>query len=94
MEHEITTYFEENEEDAVKGFTIIDHAGDEYHIAEKWVKPDADNKWLQYHIPAEQLEARIAQGKCQPKAQLTDEQFAAVCEAIDHDEVTPEKITA
>lgn len=94
MEHEITTYFKESEEDAVKGFTIIDHTDDGYQIAEKWVKEDADDKWLQYDVPAEQLEGRVESDKCEPVGQLTESQFAAVCENLGMEGVTPEKVLA
>lgn len=93
MEHEIATYFEEHEEEAVTGFTVIDTCDDEYHIAEKWSRPSTD-KWVQYHITADELAARINQEKCEKRATLTDDQFAKVCEQIDHPEVTPEKVTA
>jgi hypothetical protein len=98
MEHNVATYFRENAEDTVKGFTVIGTvpSSDEYHIAEKWTPNDgqSDSSWVQYHIPADKLRERVESGKCEPVGQLTDEQFAAVCDKVDHEQVTPEKVTA
>ena len=96
MSHETGTYFREHEQDDVKGFTIIGQveSADEYHIAEKWQKEEAADSWVAYHIPAASLANRVSTDKCEPVGTLSDEQFAAVCEKVDHDEVTPEKVTA
>lgn len=90
MEYDTRTYFEENEADDVKGFTVIDTNEDseEYHIAEKWTKEDAENKWLHYWIPEAQLLARVEQGACKAKAQLTERQYGKVCDMIDYENVT------
>lgn len=90
MEHQTRTYFNENEADDVKGFTIIDtnEESEEYHIAEKWNREDTEAKWLQYWIPEAQLLARVESGECEPKAQLTERQFGQVCDMIDHENVT------
>ena len=89
MEYDTRTYFEENEADDVKGFTIIytNEESDEYHIAEKWSREDTEDKWLQYWIPESQLLSRVESGKCDKRATLTQEQYEKVCEAIDHDGV-------
>lgn len=108
MEHETGTYFREHEQTDVKGFTIIGtvESSDEYHIAEKWIanadeddsgeasSPPENDSWVAYHIPAASLQDRISTDKCEPVGTLSDEQFAAVCEKVDHDEVTPEKVKA
>ena len=97
MEHEIATYFDEVESDDVHGFAIIGTvpSADEYHIAEKWYpNSDDEERWLQYHIPADTLRERLDAGKCEKVGSLSDEQFEKVCDKIDHDEVTPEKLIA
>jgi len=90
MEHKAKTYFAEHEDDDVKGFTIIKTVEeyDVYHVAEKWTREGAEDKWLQYEIPASQLKARISDGKCEKKATLSDEQFEKVRDCIDLDSVT------
>lgn len=90
MEYQTRTYFTENESDDVKGFTIIDvnEESGQYHIAEKWAREDAENKWLQYWIPEAQLLTRVNDGKCEAKASLSDEQYEKVCEMVDHENVT------
>lgn len=85
MEHEPQTYFTENEQDDVKGFTILAAQDDQYHIAEKWLKEDGDDVWMDYWIPEAQLLSRVSDGACEPKAELTDEQFEMVCEMVGWD---------
>jgi hypothetical protein len=95
MEYETRTYFTEHEEESVKGFTIIGSCDGEYHIAEKWIASNGggpDSKWVSYYVPEAQLNSRVTDGSCEPKAQLTDEQFASVCQKIDHSEVTAEAL--
>jgi hypothetical protein len=89
MEYQTRTYFKENEAEDVKGFTVIDtnEESGECHIAEKWSREDTQDKWLQYWIPESQLLSRVEAGKCVEAAELTDEQFEAVCEKIDHEKV-------
>lgn len=87
MEHNKATYFVENEEPNVKGFTIIETGDEQYHIAEKWDDPNDSEKWLSYWIEAEELAARIGAGHCEKKAELTDKQFEKVCGKIDHSKV-------
>lgn len=96
MEYDKRTYFAEHEEESVKGFTVIDtnESSEQYHIAEKWVAEDSPDKWMQYWIPAAQLRARVKEDKCEPKAQLTNEQYQKVCDMIDHSEVTAGEATA
>lgn len=96
MEHDTRTYFDESEEESVKGFTIIDTNEDseEYHIAEKWVKPEGEDRWMQYWIPEAQLLSRVEADKCEPVATLSDEQFEKVCEMIDHSGVTADAAEA
>lgn len=90
MEYDTRTYFTENESDEVKGFTVIDTNEDseEYHIAEKWSRAESEDKWLQYWIPESRLMARVEADKCEPKAELSDEQYETVCDKIDHSNVT------
>jgi hypothetical protein len=94
MEYEPKTYFKENEEQSVKGFTIVDtHEGDEeYLIAEKWMKGEDDGRWMQYYIPEAQLLARVEDNACEEKAELTQEQYEAVCQKIDNSNVTPSPV--
>lgn len=82
MEYEPKTYFDEQEEQSVKGFTVLSvgAGGDEYHIAEKWTKEDGDGEWVRYSIPEAQLLSRVSDGACEPKGKLTDEQFEQVCQ--------------
>jgi len=95
MEYEPQTYFTEHEQDSVKGFTVLatnDEQG--YHIAEKWLAEDEDDEdvWMDYWIPAAQLSNRAENGECEPKANLTDEQFSQVCEMVGwdyHEGATP-----
>lgn len=83
MEHNIKTYFTEHEQDDVKGFTVIGQSASEgYHIAEKWLKPEGDDVWVQYWIPEAQLHRRVDDGACEPKAELSDEQYEQVCELV------------
>jgi|APHM01.1.fsa_nt_gi hypothetical protein len=83
MEHDKQTYFTENEYDDVKGFTILAAGEGEYHIAEKWLKDDGDDVWLDYWVPESDLLERATEGLCEAKAKLTDEQFEAVCQKVD-----------
>lgn len=87
MEHETKTYFTEHEQDDVKGFTIIatDESDSKYHIAEKWLSDEGEDTWMDYWIPEAQLLARVDDGACEPKAQLTDEQYAQICELVGWD---------
>jgi hypothetical protein len=95
MNYDNRTYFEENEAEDVTGFTIVESHDGEYHIAEKWNKSAVDeSKWMSYWIPEAQLESRVEKGKCEPKAELKDEQYEKVCSMVDHDNVTAEKVTA
>lgn len=83
MEHNEKTYFTENAQDDVKGFTIIGTSASEgYHIAEKWLKDEGDDVWVQYWIPEAQLTQRIKDGACEPKAELSDKQYEQVCEMV------------
>jgi hypothetical protein len=86
MEYETKTYFGEEEQDDVKGFTVLATDDGEYHIGEKWLKENGDSIWMDYWIPEAQLLRRVEDGACTPKGQLSDEQFAQVNElcGIDH----------
>jgi len=95
MEHEVGTYFDEVECDDVHGFAVIGTAtsAEEYHIAEKWYPNSADEeRWSQYHIPADTLRERLDAGKCEKVGPLSDEQIASVCDKFDHEQITPEVI--
>lgn len=86
MEYQERTYFEENEFDDVKGFTVLRAKDGKYHIAEKWLATE-DNRaeedaWIDYWIPESQLVERHDEGHCEPKGKLTDEQFQSVCELV------------
>jgi len=86
MEYSQATYFTENEYDYTKGFTILDADDGIYHIAEKWLASEdedatpQDNTWISYQVSERDLLDRIEEGHCEKKGELTDEQFAAVCE--------------
>jgi hypothetical protein len=80
--HDTRQYFTENEYDDVKGFTVLTASDGEYHIAEKWLKPDGDDVWLDYWVPASDLDVRVDKGHCEPKAKLTTGQFEAVCREV------------
>lgn len=82
MEYDSQTYFTENEQDDVKGFTILKATDDEYHIGEKWLKEDGEGTWVQYWVQAAQLNTRVKDGACEPVGSLSDEQFAQVCERV------------
>jgi hypothetical protein len=63
MEYEPKTYFKEQEEDDVKGFTILAASDDKYHVGEKWLKQDdGDSVWMSYWIPEAQLLRRVSDG--------------------------------
>ena len=97
MEYQTRTFFTEHEQsESVNGFAIIDtnEESEQYHIAEKWTREDKEAKWIQYWIPEAQLLRRVSEDKCEPKATLTDEQYEAVCEAIDHEKVVADRATA
>jgi len=96
MEYDTRTYFEENDADDVKGFTIIGRDDDtgEYHIAEKWVRDSAEDTWVQYWIPEAQLMSRVNSGACSPKAALSDEQYETVCDKVGLDETGVAQATA
>jgi len=86
MEHEPKTYFTENEQDDVKGFTVLDANDGEYHIAEKWLKSGEEpDVWMDYWIPEAQLLKRAESGDCEPVAELSDEQFEQVCGLVGWD---------
>jgi nucleoside-triphosphatase THEP1 len=94
MRYTIPTYFEEREEDSVEGFTIIDTDENEgYHIAEKWCR-ESDEVWMQYWVPAEELERRAREEACAPVTSLTDEQFEKVCDKFTHSEISGERRAA
>lgn len=94
MKFSTQTYFVEHEDEAVKGFSIIDtnEQSGRYQIAEKWVRPTSPNKWLTYWIPEEKLLDRIAAGHCEQKARLSQKQYNAVRSKIDHDSISAEGI--
>lgn len=88
MDYNQATYFKELEQNDVKGFTVLHTSESEgYHIAEKWLKSEtgANDVWLDYWIPAAQLEARVEAGKCEPVGELSDKQFAQVCDLVGWD---------
>lgn len=86
MEHDRKTFFAEEEQDDVKGFTVIETSEDMgYHIAEKWIRGEGDGVWVQYWIPEEQLLSRVEAGACTPKGKLTDSQFEKVRELVGMD---------
>lgn len=96
MEYETRTYFEENDADDVKGFTIIGRDDDtgEYHIAEKWVRSEDDSTWVQYWVSEAKLMSRVNSGACSPKAELSDEQYETVCDKVGLDETGVAQATA
>jgi len=95
MSYESQTYFQENEEPDVKGFTILRVDDGECHIAEKWLAgPENDNtedKWMSYWIPESDLDERVENGDCEKVGNLTDEQFTTVCEKVGWEEYSNEQ---
>lgn len=83
MNYNARTYFTEREHDDVKGFTVLKAEDGDYHIAEKWLKEDGDDRWLDYWVPESDLMDRVDDGLCEAKGSLTDEQFEAVCREVD-----------
>lgn len=97
--HQTGTYYEEHEHDDVNGFAIINDREGEVHVAEKWLRPEDEggDKWLDYWMSVEDLNRRVEEGACEKKAELTDEQYAAVCENVGWYEDTsaePTEVTA
>ncbi len=86
MAYEARTFFGEDEKDDIKGFTVLTESDGRYHIAEKWLATDenkaSEDKWMDYWIPADELERRHDEGLCEPKGKLTDRQFEKVCEKV------------
>jgi hypothetical protein len=83
MDHQPRTYFTENEYDDVKGFTVLKVESGDYHIAEKWLKENGDDCWLDYWVSESDLSDRVDDGLCEPKGKLTDAQFQEVCREVD-----------
>lgn len=92
MEYSTKTYFVENEEPLVKGFSIVAVSPENgnYQIVEKWARDEEDGgpKWVQYTIPEAQLLSRVRDGSCEKKGKLTDEQYEAVTDNVAHSQVT------
>jgi hypothetical protein len=82
MKYEKQQFFSENQHDSVKGFTVLQAKDGKYHIAEKWLKEDGDDKWMDYWVPESDLHNRTERGDCEPAAMLTDEQFEGVCKKV------------
>ena len=84
MEYEPQQFFSENEHDEVKGFTVLEAKNGKYHIAEKWLKSDEskEDTWMDYWISESDLLPRIEREECEPKAMLSEEQFAGVCRKV------------
>jgi len=73
MEYEPGDFFTEHDDDAVKGFAIIETDESEgYRIAEKW---QHSGNWTTYWRPADQLLERVVDGNCEKTKTLSDEQF-------------------
>ena len=83
MKHEIGTYFAENGDPTVPGFTIIEHGDGQYRIAEKWKRGDGPDTWVTYWIDTAVLAERTRQGTCTEKGTVSDEQFEAICQKTD-----------
>lgn len=96
MEYEIRTYFDELEQDDVNGFAVIGTvpSDNEYQVAEKWQRADAEDIWIQYHIPASDLQNRISDGNCETKGNLTQEQYEAVCQKVGMPTQSSNKVSA
>jgi len=92
MEFSTQTYFVEHEDEAVKGFSIIDtnEQSGRYQLAEKCVRASSPNRWLTYWIPEEKLLDRIAAGHCEQKARLSQKQYDAVRSKIEHESISAE----
>jgi len=80
MEYNIKTYFEEKDDESVKGFSVIDvnQESEQYRIAEKWVRDTAADTWVQYWIPEERLLERVSLDKCAPKGSLSADQYQKI----------------
>ena len=102
MEYDKKTYFTENAQDDVKGFTIIGTSASEgYHIAEKWLASDdtkgssrSEDVWVQYWIPEAQLNQRVKDGACEPKAELSEKQYEKVCDMVGMPDIADGGVTA
>lgn len=82
MEYERKTYFKEHDYDNVKGFTILETKDGRYHVGEKWLKEEGDDRWIDYWISEDELLARVEEDACEPLGTLSDGQYEAVCEAV------------
>lgn len=86
MEYDKATYFTEHEQDDVKGFTVLAAKNDTYHLAEKWLKDEGDNLWMDYTVSESDLLARVEAGECEPVGELSSEQYDKVLDAVDYTE--------
>jgi len=82
MKYDAQTFFTEEEYENVSGFTVLAAREGRYHIAEKWEKDSGQDRWIAYGVPASDFEQRVARGACEQKAELTEEQYSAVCEKV------------
>ena len=76
------TYFAENGDPTVPGFTIIECGDGQYRIAEKWYRNNGST-WVTYWIEDTELHERVDRDVCEPKGQVSDEQFEKICERAD-----------
>lgn len=84
MEFEQGDYLTDTEEDCVKGTTVLGIDDGGYHLAEKWLREEKDDIWIQYHVSEAEMEKRVESGSIVRKGSLTDEQFAQVAELVGH----------
>lgn len=82
MKYEQSQFFTENEYDDVRGFTILEAQDGKYHIAEKWLKDNNEDAWIDYWVSESDLLSRVENNACEPHAMLTNDQFEKVCKNV------------
>lgn len=92
MEYDRQTYFEENREDAVPGFTVVETNPERgYRMVEKCDSPLLSCEgpiWYDYWISESDLSDLIESGSANCAGKLTDEQFAQVCDKVEDERVS------
>jgi len=68
VEYEAGQQFVERHVDDVDIFTIIEvnDRSPEYRIAEEWYRDDGETTWVDYWLPAEELDRYIDDERCEP----------------------------
>lgn len=84
MEYNERAFFT-SEEDSIEGVVVIETSEtgpgyDEpsYRVAEKWTPDDAEDRWLDYWMPASFLTESVESGKMAYAKQVTDTQYEGI----------------